>query len=173
MTTRRRIDKRSRCYSDSVSSKQVSPSVATTSYASSSLKTYKASGSKLTAFPLDRRLMFSYTSSEEDRLLAMLITELCPVETTFKLAPSFLLAMCTEYSLKCSGTSAASRLACKIVEHIQVAIWVSTYSAKNIPTRYIDCLFVVLDSIHTGYYPKRQTVHMYGIEFICSQWLAK
>ena len=125
---------RSRCYSDSVSSKQVSPSVATTSYASSSLKTYKASGSKLTAFPLDRRLMFSYTSSEEDRLLAMLITELCPVETTFKLAPSFLLAMCTEYSLKCSGTSAASRLACKIVEHIQVAIWVSTYSQRTFHT---------------------------------------
>ena len=122
---------RGRCYSDSVSSKQVSPSVATTSYASSSLKTYRTSSSRLTAFPLDRRLMFSYTTSEEDRLLSMLITELNPVNTTFKLAPSFLLAMCTEYSLKCSGTAAASRLACKIVEHIQVTIWVSLKSAHH------------------------------------------
>lgn len=131
-----RSKQRERCYSDSVSPKHT-PSVAGSSYASSSLKHYRdKENSKLTAFPLDRKLMFSYTTSEEDRLLEMLITNLNPVETTFKLAPSFLLAMCIEYSLKCSGPAAASRLACKAVEHIQVAIWVSIATNQCVVTGF-------------------------------------
>ena len=118
---------RTRSNSDSVSSKCILSPI-TTPYSTSSLKRRRMRGArKLGAFPADRKLIFSYSTSEEDQLLELLITGLNPIDTAFKLAPSFLLAMCIEYSLKCSGSVAASRLACKAVDHIHSAIWVSIH----------------------------------------------
>ena len=83
-------------------------------------------GSKkfMDAFPANRKLMFSYSASEEDLLLELLITSLDLKSTHFKLTPSYLLAMCMEYSLKYNDPKAANRLVYKAVDYIHEAIWV-------------------------------------------------
>ncbi len=74
---------------------------------------------KVGAFPVDRRLMFSYNMVEEDTLLELLIDDLNPTHVIFSLAPSYALSMCMEYNMRCSGPDAASRLACKAIGKIQ------------------------------------------------------
>lgn len=90
-------------------------------------KHHGANKKLLKAFPTDRKLMFSYSASEEDVLLELLITSLDLKSTPFKLTPSYLLAMCTEYSLKCSSPKAANRLVYKAVDYIHEAVWVSVF----------------------------------------------
>ena len=80
---------------------------------------------KLGTFPADRKLMFSYDMEEEDTLLQILVDDLDPSQVVFSLAPAYVLCMCMEYSMRCSGPRAASRLACKAVERIQKSVSVS------------------------------------------------
>ena len=73
----------------------------------------------------ERKLMFSFNVNEEDALLGYLVTGLDPMATECKLAPSYILAMCVEFSLRCNGPMAAARFIQKAVDCIQEAVWVS------------------------------------------------
>ena len=82
--------------------------------------------------PDDKKLMFSHDISEENMILDLLITKLDPQQTTFKLAPAYIIAMCLEYSIKCNGTVAASRFTCKAIESIQQTSWVREQAFNNV-----------------------------------------
>ena len=118
---------RIRSYSDSKTRRHLSsaPSSSPTS-SSFFLKQQHRHANNLEAFPADRKLMFSYTSAEEDTLLDLLISQLQPTTISFKLGPAYVLAMCIEYNMRCNGRESAGRLACKAVTCIQQVIWVRT-----------------------------------------------
>lgn len=96
------------------------------------------------ALPDDKKLMFSHDESEEDAILELLISKLDPQQTVFKLAPAYIITMCLEYSIKCNGTVAASRFACKAVECIQQTSWVSQQQTSI--WKIIICFFLFRNS---------------------------
>ncbi len=89
------------------------------------------SKAKSVPLPKDRKLVFSFKPSEEDKLLRHVISE--SVEgaaasvrrSPCKLAPAYLLAMCTEYCSMTSGPPAVARFIQKTTDRIQEVVWVS------------------------------------------------
>ena len=77
-----------------------------------------------TSSPL-RKTLFSFSLSEEPALLQSLITNLSPVPGACHLGPALILAMCTEYCLKCHGPAATTRFLQRTVDSLQEVVWVS------------------------------------------------
>ena len=77
--------------------------------------------------PKDRKLIFSFRASEEDDLLTSVITSEVPGHSQCKLAPAYILAMCTEYCIMSSGPESALRFIQKAADHIQEVVWVSIW----------------------------------------------
>ena len=77
------------------------------------------------AIPKNRKLVFSFTSNEEDLLLDLVIMKHNTVNSTCKLTPSYVLAMCVEYSMMCNGQQSAIRFVQKAIDRIQEVVWVS------------------------------------------------
>ena len=92
-------------------------------------RTRSLSSPPSSTLPRDRKLMFSFSVSEEDTLLSQLLSkqDFVTASSPFscKLAPAYILAMCVEYSLRCNGPVAAGRFVRKASERIQEIIWVS------------------------------------------------
>ena len=80
---------------------------------------------QICAIPKNRKLVFSFTSNEEDLLLDLVITRHDTVTSTCKLTPSYILAMCVEYSMMCNGQQSAVRFVQKATDRIQEIVWVS------------------------------------------------
>ena len=77
------------------------------------------------AIPKDRKLVFSFMPSEEDLLLDLVIMKNTAVTSTCKLTPSYILAMCIEYSMMCNGPQSTIRFVQKATDRIQEVVWVS------------------------------------------------
>ena len=81
--------------------------------------------------PKDRKLVFSFKVTEEDKLLKHVIsesrsgTDSCLRHSPCKLAPAYILAMCTEYCSMTSGPQAVARFVQKATDRIQEVVWVS------------------------------------------------
>ena len=75
-----------------------------------------------------RRTLFSFNLSEEGALLKYLVTDLDSSSTSCHLGPALILAMCTEYCLKCHGPAATSRFLQKAVDCVQEVVWVSAHT---------------------------------------------
>lgn len=83
---------------------------------------------QICAIPKDRKLVFSFTSNEEDLLLDLVIMKHDTEMSTSKLTPSYILAMCVEYSMMCNGPQSAVRFVQKATDRIQEVVWVSSYN---------------------------------------------
>ena len=77
------------------------------------------------AIPKDRKLVFSFMPSEEDLLLDLVIMKNTTVTSACKLTPSYILAMCIEYSMMCNGPQSTMRFVQKATDRIQEVVWVS------------------------------------------------
>ena len=77
------------------------------------------------AIPRDRKLVFSFMPSEEDLLLDHVIMKNTTVTSACKLTPSYILAMCIEYSMMCNGPQSTMRFVQKATDRIQEVVWVS------------------------------------------------
>lgn len=77
------------------------------------------------AMPKDRKLVFSFMPSEEDLLLDHVIMKNTTVTSACKLTPSYILAMCIEYSMMCNGPQSTMRFVQKATDRIQEVVWVS------------------------------------------------
>ena len=77
------------------------------------------------SIPKNRKLVFSFTSNEEDLLLDFIIMKHNTVTSTCKLTPAYVLAMCVEYSMMCNGQQSSVRFVQKAVDRIQEIVWVS------------------------------------------------
>ena len=77
------------------------------------------------AIPKDRKLVFSFMSSEEDLLLDHVIMKNTTAMSACKLTPSYILAMCIEYSMMCNGPQSTMRFVQKATDRIQEVVWVS------------------------------------------------
>ena len=77
-----------------------------------------------TSSPL-RKTLFSFSLSEETALLQSMTTNLSPVPSPCHLGPALILAMCTEYCLKCHGPTATARFLQRTVDSMQEVVWVS------------------------------------------------
>ena len=77
------------------------------------------------AIPKDRKLVFSFMPSEEDLLLDHVIMKNTTVTSACKLTPSYILAMCIEYSMMCNGPQSTMRFVQKATDRIQEVVWVS------------------------------------------------
>ena len=83
--------------------------------------------------PKDRKLVFSFKVTEEDKLLKHVVSESrkgkepasCLRHSSCKLAPAYILAMCTEYCSMTSGPQAVARFVQKATDRIQEVVWVS------------------------------------------------
>ena len=80
---------------------------------------------QICAIPKNRKLVFSFTSNEEDLLLDLIITKHDTLKSMCKLTPSYILAMCIEYSMMCNGQQSTLRFVQKAVDCIQEVVWVS------------------------------------------------
>ena len=82
--------------------------------------------------PRDRKLVFSFKPSEEERLLSYAISSESSSSCPFKLAPAYILAMCTEYCVMSSGAEAALRFIQKTTDRIQEVLWVSLVNMHSV-----------------------------------------
>lgn len=75
--------------------------------------------------PNNRKLVFSFKASEEDTLLGCVVSTETPKNCSLsKLAPAYILAMCTEYCMMNSGLRAVLRFIQKATDQIQEVVWV-------------------------------------------------
>ena len=72
----------------------------------------------------DRKMIFSFSVAEEDTLLDYIVMRQDPSRSQCKLAPSYVLSMCVEFSTKCNGSLAAARFVRKAADCIHDVIWV-------------------------------------------------
>ena len=85
---------------------------------------HKTKVKQVYAIPKDRKLVFSFMPSEEDLLLDHVIMKSTTVKSACKLAPSYILAMCIEYSSMCNGPQSTLRFIQKATDRIQEVVWV-------------------------------------------------
>jgi len=87
--------------------------------------------------PKDRKLVFSFKVTEEDKLLKHVVSESRSGAGSFlrhspcKLAPAYILAMCTEYCSMTSGPQAVARFVQKATDRIQEVVWVSRGQSQS------------------------------------------
>ena len=72
-----------------------------------------------------RKVMFSYSLTEEDALLTLLISQFTSPQVTVPLGPAYALTMCTEYGMMCYGPRAMTAFVKKAAYLIQNKAWVS------------------------------------------------
>lgn len=96
--------------------------------------------------PKDRKLVFSFRASEEDVLLGHVVSARATSNCLFKLAPAYILAMCTEYSLMANGPDQVLRFVQKATDHIQEIVWVSKFLCK--PQHSSDMLSLTMSRLH-------------------------
>ena len=81
--------------------------------------------------PRDRKLVFSFKTTEEDKLINHIIWADLKLGSSIsshspcKLAPAYILAMCTEYSIMSNSPEALMRFVQKSIDRIQEVVWVS------------------------------------------------
>ena len=95
------------------------------------VKSYATSKARSLPLPKDRKLVFSFQASEEDLLLNHVITSCVPGNCPCKLAPAYILAMCTEYCVMAGGPKPVLRFIQKATDRIQEVVWVSLYSCTS------------------------------------------
>jgi hypothetical protein len=74
--------------------------------------------------PQDRKLVFSFRTSEEDALLRHVVSARATSNSHCKLAPAYILAMCTEYSMMSGSPKQVLRFVQKATDRIQEVVWV-------------------------------------------------
>lgn len=94
------------------------------------VKSHHQSLAKTRSLPLpkDRKLVFSFRGSEEDVLLNHVVSARATStgdDYLCKLAPAYILAMCTEYLVMASGPKQLVRFIQKATDRIQEVVWVS------------------------------------------------
>ena len=104
---------------------ELSPTSSPLKKPSASTTVHTTKFKQISAIPKNRKLVFSFTSSEEDLLLDLVITRHDTVSSTCKLTPSYVLAMCVEYSMMCNGQQSTVRFVQKATDRIQETVWVS------------------------------------------------
>ena len=128
--------------------------------------------------PTDRKLVFSFKTTEEDKLLSHIIMEdrkgdesTSVSHSPCKLAPAYILAMCTEYSIMSSGPEAVRRFVQKTIDRIQDVVWVSLhinflyiFFISALPSPHFLSQHLSLDVCNE--------TSIYGTEFISPQLIA-
>lgn len=82
-----------------------------------------------------RKMMFSFSLTEEDALLELLVSQFDPKATECQLAPSYIVCMCIEYGMMCFGPRAMTEFVKKTINCFQSVAWVSLHDL-NLQTNY-------------------------------------